>query len=378
MTNLLNSRKSFLLPFVLLLFIVVLLLISSLLILTPKIENDLAEKIQQELQKHSINADIGVSGRDIALTGKVKDLKIRNNAEMAISKVCGIRFLDNQLLVDRIDQEREEASKVVAKPEKQPKLDTVIEDTPNKLANIATNKAEPIKDSEPQKESTVSQTTTTAVATDETSTTTKLDENTLAAATSTPDSKPAEQQTAVQEKPAESLLATQAPAPKSKPEEQTVKEEKPEETLLAKANETKPEIIQEKATKPATSAAEKKTARKNLDYETMLAAMQEYNKNKQLQKKTSLNKTLSIYFSETASDIPDSAKEELDSFASTLKNQNDKKIELIVAAKDSALALLRGKAIKSYLVQQGIDQQQIVVTTKADSGDQVSFKELEN
>jgi len=92
------STKQFLLPLVLLAVVVITLLGLSVFFVAPNIQNDLAKEVRNELTKYSIPANITLSGRDVTLSGTVDALETKKKASLITEKVCGIRFVNNQLL----------------------------------------------------------------------------------------------------------------------------------------------------------------------------------------------------------------------------------------------------------------------------------------
>lgn len=73
------------------------LLLVAILFIAPEIEKDLNQKITEQLEKKGINASVSLSGRDVTLSGNVNSADIQK-AEAATADVCGIHFIDNQLV----------------------------------------------------------------------------------------------------------------------------------------------------------------------------------------------------------------------------------------------------------------------------------------
>ena len=47
--------------------------------------------------------DVVVTGRDAVITGEVESLAVAKKVEQVAKDTCGIRFIDNQLLVKNTD-----------------------------------------------------------------------------------------------------------------------------------------------------------------------------------------------------------------------------------------------------------------------------------
>ena len=66
----------------------------------PRIEQDIAKRTGQVLRAQSVGeVQIGVDGRDVTLSGSVPDKSIRQNLELAIAGVEGVRVVHNELVV---------------------------------------------------------------------------------------------------------------------------------------------------------------------------------------------------------------------------------------------------------------------------------------
>ena len=96
-----SANNYYQLPLAILAIVIVLLLGISIFVLTPKIQTNLAEDIRKELVKNKIPANITLSGRDVTLHGLVSSESDIEKAETITKKICGIRFVDNQLLTDK-------------------------------------------------------------------------------------------------------------------------------------------------------------------------------------------------------------------------------------------------------------------------------------
>ncbi len=74
------------------------LLVISIVFISPEIEKDLNQKVTEELEKKGIEAIVTVSGRDVTLSGTVKAPEDVQHAQKSTTKICGIHFIDNQLV----------------------------------------------------------------------------------------------------------------------------------------------------------------------------------------------------------------------------------------------------------------------------------------
>lgn len=326
MANPMNTRNAYVLPLALLLFAIILLLIASIFFVTPKIENDLREKVQQEFTRHFITASISLSGRDLTLNGNVKDASARDKAEKVANKVCGIRFIENQLLTDKTGSEP----------------DRVVLETVTKELAVTQKKETPLAKTEV--EAPLSNVESKA---------------TIKAPTSeTKEEKPVIEQTRT--------IAKAVPE-KIKPVVNNTQAAKKE--VLAKAP----------GPKKDSSKDDKKTApeRKALDYKTMLAAMNEYNKDKSTKPEAKLPTSLKLTFEDNGAEISKRSHADLNKLADSLKHYQKTSIELIVTAQDTPLALLRAKAIRAYLEETGVNQEQIQITGKSGNAEEIEVRQIQ-
>ncbi len=106
-----NQKKS---PFILLLLLSLLviatLVVASLYFVRPNLEAELEQRVSQNIEKIGVNTnvnvavnetkvDVIVTGRDAIITGEVEPLAVAKKVEQVAKDTCGIRFIDNQLLV---------------------------------------------------------------------------------------------------------------------------------------------------------------------------------------------------------------------------------------------------------------------------------------
>jgi hypothetical protein len=97
------------------------LLPLSIYFLKSDIEADLTKRLEKQLGKHDIQANISFSGRDLTLQGAVKDEEQIKLAEKTAEEVCGIRVTKNQLTVGRTTDKTSEDSPATSEPKKQGK-----------------------------------------------------------------------------------------------------------------------------------------------------------------------------------------------------------------------------------------------------------------
>jgi outer membrane protein OmpA-like peptidoglycan-associated protein len=76
----------------------IILLVISIVLIAPEIEKDLNQKVMEELEKKGIEATVTLSGRDVTLSGTVTTSKEIQQAQTSTTKICGIHFIDNQLV----------------------------------------------------------------------------------------------------------------------------------------------------------------------------------------------------------------------------------------------------------------------------------------
>ncbi len=76
----------------------IILLVISIVLIAPEIEKDLNQKITEELEKKGIEATVTLSGRDVTLSGTVTTPEDIQQAQTSTTKICGIHFIDNQLV----------------------------------------------------------------------------------------------------------------------------------------------------------------------------------------------------------------------------------------------------------------------------------------
>ena len=77
----------------------IILLIISIVLISPEIEKDLSQKVTEELEKKGIEATVTLSGRDVTLSGTVTTPEDIQQAQTLTTKICGIHFIDNQLVL---------------------------------------------------------------------------------------------------------------------------------------------------------------------------------------------------------------------------------------------------------------------------------------
>ena len=103
MVNSTSQNKS---PYILLLLLSVLvistLVVASLYFIRPNLETELEHRVSDNLEKAGIDEaklEVAVSGRDAVITGQVESLAVAKKVEKTAKETCGVRFIDNQLLV---------------------------------------------------------------------------------------------------------------------------------------------------------------------------------------------------------------------------------------------------------------------------------------
>lgn len=103
MVNSTSQKKS---PFILLLLLSILvistLVVASLYFVRPNLETELAQRVSHNLEKEGVSdtkVDVVVTGRDAVITGEVESIVVAKKIEQTAKDTCGIRFIDNQLLV---------------------------------------------------------------------------------------------------------------------------------------------------------------------------------------------------------------------------------------------------------------------------------------
>ncbi len=283
----LMQNKSYLLPIALLAMVIILLLVAAVFILTPKIQNSLAQQVRERLKAEGIPAMITLTGRDVTLSGTVASQSVKKNAEAVTQKICGIRFIDNQLLTE--------------KPENLA-LITPASATPQQTASLSHNK--PAQN----KKKTTSQTP--------------------APTTSRP------------------LPSSQISSPANRP---------------AKPSGNKPQ----QAIEPSQANTDKQqpAIRKSLSYESLLAAMQAYTQQKK-GRNIQPSQTLSIHFKADSDEIISTSKKQVEQLSQRLLKDKNQRIELLVTAKTSALALKRATTIRNQLILLGVSKQQLRISGK--------------
>ncbi len=120
---------------------------------------------------------------------------------------------------------------------------------------------------------------------------------------------------------------------------------------------------EELTTKQATRKPPK---RKAVNYETMLAAMNAYQAQKGRNHKRL--KATNIQFKKDSGEILPESNTELDRWVAHYKKTNNN-IEITVTAKDTPLALIRAKNIRTYLANHGIKENNIKVYGKSGEED---------
>ncbi len=309
-----TSNKRYLLPIGILFIAVGLLLLTSVFILTPKIQNNLATQVKEALVNQSIPAEITLSGRDVTLKGKVSSKAEKEKATATTKKICGIRFVDNQLLTEKPENiALIKQQKTSTKPDEKAIPEHIIPSQKSKpqtpdIETAADSDASQSQDTEQQKTPPITVAKTAAV----TSTKTAISETTK--------------------------------GPQADTTEATISEQSTEVTKENNKQQSKKKV---------------------LDYQTMLAAMQAYQSN---QKHSGRNhkdtKILAIQFREGTNDILPVSHDELDQLATKLKQHQQQNIEITVSAANSTLALQRAIAIRDYLVKQDITKKRMQIAGK--------------
>lgn len=77
---------------------IITLWIISIVLIAPEIEQDLNQKITEELEKKGVNATVSLSGRDVTLSGTINDSTDIQKVQESLTDMCGIHFIDNQLV----------------------------------------------------------------------------------------------------------------------------------------------------------------------------------------------------------------------------------------------------------------------------------------
>ncbi len=299
-------------PMALLAIVIVLLLGISIFVLTPKIQTDLAEEIQKELVKNQIPADITLSGRDVILRGNVSNGEVKEKAEAIAKKVCGIRFVDNQLLTDKPENRAQFAkNSSMAVGEQQTELNKKLESEKKVESEIKSESQVGTKSTEVEMPK--------QAASSEPSSALSIDNDTSDA----------------------QVAANQSTSIK-----------KVENSL-------------ESTTESTTEST--KENRKILNYDTMLAAMNAYNKQKGRNPARVNNQKIDLSFKNGSKELLDQAQANtaLNDLVSRLKKNKKISIEVMVTAVSNKLALDRAKTIQHYLVTKGIDLKRVSVTGKS-------------
>ncbi len=311
------SNKQYLFPIAILFLVIIVLLTTAIFILTPNIQNDLAKQIQQELGNESISAKITLSGRDVTLSGTVNNTDTKQKAEAITEKICGIRFIDNQLLTEKAENlalltspANSDNEKKVSAEATTPALEKEVEKsrTGETSSSPLTNKESIIEENITKKDSAKKKT----------------------------DNAPVEQE-----------------------------QEKKNSLDIASV---------ERSASPEAQVDNKKAPKRNtLNYETMLAAMKVYQAQKGRNPKRL--KPINIRFKKDGAEILPESNTELDNWVTHFqKTNNITTIKITVSAENSTLAINRAKAIRTYFVKHGIEESTLKVTGKS-GADGVQFNE---
>lgn len=330
-----SQNKYYLLPIAALSSILVVLFGISFFILAPKIQNNLAKQVQKELSDHSISAEIALSGRDVTLRGTINNIELRDKAEVITKKICGIRFVDNQLLADK----------------------------PENLALLNKKNEDPIKSFSETKE--------------------KSKEIPLVVKSVTVNPITKKVVSSIQKN---SPIIIQANNRNTKLIKEEPDQEKTNQELDSKV------ITKEKKIAPLIIASNKKTPnkednksqksverqsnkQKNLNYESMLAAMNAYNKEKKNNKvdlktkdkrEKKVDETLiNIKFNSGSKNIRAESNPALNQLLNELQADNSLIIKITVSASNSSLGFNRAKSIKKYLMSKSIQSKKINISGRS-------------
>ncbi len=342
------SNKQLLLPIALLSTVIIALLGISVFVVAPNIQHSLAKEIKDELSKHSIPANITLSGRDVVLSGTVKNLETKKKATLIAEKVCGIRYVDNQLLTEKTENlallSSNNSDETIAKGKHHKKETStninLSETTLDKTSNEEEKKVPQLAKTPIKKKAEISEP--------------KTEDNATIPSTKTSDLKIASNK---------QLSSTPSHSKET-----------------AKPSTTIEPTTDKKTTKEKHSPQKHNSSGKTLNYETMLAAMNAYNQQKGRNpkaNKTAKGKkihTLQLQFKKNTDSVLTESHKELDKWVKHLKNNNSH-IKITVAADNTKLAESRAQAIKKYLSSQGIEA--LRIKTSGESGKE-SIRLIEN
>ena len=309
MPLLFTDNKKYLLPIILLSFVILALLTISVFILTPKIQNDLAVQIKDAFITNTVPAKITLSGRDVTLSGVVPDEETRTKAEAITRKICGIRFIDNQLLTEKTEN-----------------LALLRSNIPAKKTTIAT-KAKP----EP-----------------------KLIE--------TPPVIPPTPIHSLSQK--EKSKSKEIESKHSKKKANQLTTYKPEhadqeKTIIEKA-ENSDELNKKQTTDTSNNSDKLKWKKKSQYYDNMLAAMNAYKQKKG--RNAGRSSTPLLSFKKDSDTLLPTSNKALDKWVNYLTGNKGISIEVSVFSTDSSLSLMRAKTIRNYLKEKGIETSRIKIT----------------
>jgi len=336
-----HNRHYLILAFILSLSIII-LLIASILIIKPRIESDLTKKVTEQLKLQGIVAQVSFSGRDGIIKGIVKKADIKK-AEKSANEVCGIHFIDNQLIA-RGAQKSTQAT-VIKSATPPSSLEQAV-DTDKKLEAVTVQK----NDQSPV---------------DVTKDVANNPRN--------------------HEKQKEEKAELARSRDKSKEDLKPSEEKATKKSLVTKA--LSEGGNRDKATPSEPENNERKSSAKGnlLAYEKMLTAMDDYNKSRKSRNKRVIADessfgvdTKAISFKSDSVKIKSNSYAVLDKLAKRLEETDEKdSIKITVTAKESDLAFSRAKSLQAYLVEKGIEKRRLVITGKgSDKGDSVSITKL--
>lgn len=96
-----NSKSPFILLVTIGTLIIVTLVIASTYFLRPNIESELKTQLHRQLSISGLDGTlIHISGRDVILTGTVKNKSEAVKAENTAKEVWGVRNVNNQVLIE--------------------------------------------------------------------------------------------------------------------------------------------------------------------------------------------------------------------------------------------------------------------------------------
>lgn len=354
----LPSNKRYFLPIAVLFIAISLLSLASIFILTPRIQLDLANKVKNTLVKDGIPAEITLAGRDVTLKGTVADADVKKKAEEVTKKICGIRFVDNQLLTEK--PENIALIKKPSKPESSSSIassNTSASTTPkNKPASENSTSAS----AQPRTIGGVQLNNTSATEPKETTTATinTAKANTQITGNTTIDT---------------TTDTTTEPNPSSKDKRSLAVTSK--DVVKKEHVTTKQTDAHDKQDTPEVTPGKKK--HKTLDYQTLLSAMKDYQRNKNLKGRnftdtatvadsteTANIETIDVQFETQTDTILPSSHVALDTLGARLQENDTQRIKVIVTAENESLARKRAKAIRKYLSAHKIEAKRISTSVK--------------